>query len=141
MVSAATLLVGCSVDGSAEREPGVPDAAGATTSAAATSAAPKTSTAKTSAEQSSAAKSSTASSRTSSESAPSTASGVADKAMTMSCDTYKGLTPSEQKEVVVEIGKQLNKKQLVENERSWAIVNTFCAGGRVRDSPGVRDSE
>lgn len=141
-MSSALLLVGCSVDGSAVRGSADYSVAPEATSAAPNSAAPDRSAPSTDRSTEPSTKTSTPSPSSAASAAPSSApSGVAAKAMTMSCDTYKGLTPNEQKEVVVEIGKQLNKKQLVENDRSWAIVNTFCAGGRVRDSQGVRDSE
>ncbi|MFT3660160.1 MAG: hypothetical protein QM809_01820 [Gordonia sp. (in: high G+C Gram-positive bacteria)] len=58
----------------------------------------------------------------------------------MSCSTYNQLSPDEAKEVTAELGRLMNKKQLRENERSWAIVKEFCRGGLVRDSRGVRDS-
>lgn len=144
----AMWLAGCSVDGTAVRSDGeaAPPVA---SSAPATSAAPSSgdkSTQKSPAKSAEKAPEESAGESTSTgdpskESGDSGDGSVAGEAMSMTCDRYKRLTPDQQKEVTAALGKRLKKKQLVDNPRSWAIVNSFCRNGLVRNSPGVKDSE
>lgn len=131
-------LTGCTVDGSAVRA-GAPSAADGSAPAETTASSASTTPSKSASKsKSSEAPSSTRTSTTSA--APASATGMTAKAWDMTCHTYRRLDPAEQKEVTDELGRRLGKKQLRENERSWAIVNSFCDKGLVRNSPGVRDS-
>ncbi|GAC57918.1 hypothetical protein GOHSU_27_00540 [Gordonia hirsuta DSM 44140 = NBRC 16056] len=147
-LAALVAVGGCTVDGDATRAEGSGGPAASSTAgapapgSAASGSSSGSPSASASSSPSSAAQVSPAPSPGSSSSAPEPAgSGLAARAWTMTCSDYRKLTPDEQKEVTVELGRRLNKKQLRENDRSWAIVNSFCDGGLVRNSPGVRDSE
>lgn len=71
----------------------------------------------------------------------STSSGVAARAWAMTCSDYQQLAPEEKKQVTTELGRRMNKKELRDGDRSWAIVASFCTDGLVRNSPGVQDSQ
>ncbi|MFZ2512636.1 MAG: hypothetical protein WAW85_16265 [Gordonia sp. (in: high G+C Gram-positive bacteria)] len=135
----ALALGGCTTDGHATK---------AAHSAAA--AAPSSAQARSSATLSAAAESSQSApsvgshsteSPSSADVSESSSSGVAARAWSMTCSDYQELTPDEKKQVTAEFGRRLNKKELREGDRSWAIVAASCSAGLVRDSQGVTDSQ
>lgn len=130
-------LTGCSVDGSAHRGDEASAASGIDDSArrSATSSV-ETSPRRSSEDETTGPSRSNAVESTSAEASP----GAAAKAWDMTCTDYNRLSPEDAKAVTAELGRRLNKKQLVENSRSWAIIKEFCKSGLVRNSQGVRDS-
>lgn len=136
------VLGGCAVDGTAVRAADTPTVAETSSARAAapSSGAPSSAAEKSMTQSPESAPPSSSAPRRQSEEPSAGGSGVAGEAMTMTCDRYKRLTPDEQKEVTAALGERLGKKQLVSNDRSWAIVNTFCDKGLVRNSRGVTQS-
>ena len=141
MVAAgAVVLGGCTVDGTAVKAGG-PAGTTTPTVSVTSSAAPSSTSPSTSVHSTARSTSASTTSEKSPETTSSAASGMAAQAWTMTCHTYRRLTPDEQKEMTAELGRRLHKKQLIDNDRSFAIVNSFCNDGLVRNSQGVRDSE